>query len=169
MMKNTLSVLLISGLVLGGCGSVRSSKLNPFNWFGGAKEERVESDEPINPLIPERKIFDEKEYVYPGTAIEKITTLRVERTAEGAIVRVAGVATLQGDWDARLIPDLKDETPVKGVLTYHFRTIKSPYLEYKNTEATRVVTAAHVVTDQQLAGVRTIRVIAETNAMSVRR
>ena len=50
-MRNLTSALLVSALVLGGCGAVRESRFNPFNWFGRADVQPVDTAQ-SNPLIP---------------------------------------------------------------------------------------------------------------------
>ena len=81
-----ISNLLV--LVLTSCGTVRESRLNPFNWFGNAKSTPVEVSDEINPLIPRRRasVFRQtRDESYQGWAVEEVSDLRIERRPGGAI------------------------------------------------------------------------------------
>ena len=173
-MRTSVSALLISTLVLTGCGSVRDSSLNPFNWFGGSSSEapapQVEND---NPLIPENTgLFArsrERAAIYTGEPIDTISNLVIERVPGGAIIRATGIASVQGVYDVRLTPALDDEQSEDGVLSYRLEGIRPDEISQTGRPATREVTAARKVTDQTLSGVRSIRVEGVTNAQVSRR
>ncbi len=169
-MRITVSALLVSTLVLTGCGT----NLNPLNWFGGGTSEpRAPVAENDNPLIPERTgLFSSRRdrlAVYNGTAVETVTDLTVERVPGGAIIRATGVAAVQGIYDVRLTPANEDEVPEDGILTYRLEALRSADGARAGTPASREVTAARKVTDRQLAGVSRIRVEGVTNAQVSRR
>lgn len=174
-MRTSIIALLVSTLILSACGAIRDSRVNPFNWFGGARSEPVEAGDPqsTNPLIPTRGgLFGPRpvrEEAYEGKPIERVSSLIVERVPGGAIVRATGVARLQGVYAAQLTPTTEDETPVDGVLTYRLEALKPDTVQVQGTVATREVTVGRALTAQQLAGVRTIRVEGATNAMVTRR
>ncbi|UWR23864.1 hypothetical protein [Sulfitobacter sp. S190] len=174
-MRNTLSALLVATMTLGACGVVRDSNINPFNWFGRAQSEPVvESDaKPVNPLIPQSTGFFSRRadtgVVYAGTPFDQVTGLRIERVPGGAIVRATGLAARQGIYDVQLTPATEDETPVDGVLTYRLEGLRPEDPTRVGAQATREVTAARKLTDQDLRGVRTIRVEGLRNAQVVRR
>jgi len=172
-MHKTVSTLLIATLLLTGCGN---SRLNPFNWFGRAQSEPVDAAEAeeINPLIPAQTgILSSSRRARnadPDTdPIATVQALRVERVPGGAILRATAVDSRQGAYGVKLVPENDDELPIDGVLTYSLERQLPQEQRPVGPEQTREVIVARAVTDQQLAGVRTIRVVAEQNVMTVRR
>ena len=92
-MRKTITLLLAASLVLSACATIRDSRVNPLNWFGQSRSERVERPESTNPLIPRRGgLFsrDNREEVYDGRPFEQVTDLTVERVPGGAILRATG-------------------------------------------------------------------------------
>ena len=173
-MRISLSVLLIASLTVGACGVVRESALNPVNWFGRSTSVAIDptDSKPVNPLIPQSSgLFGNRNApeVYIGEPFEEITDLTVERIAGGAIVRATGLADRQGIYSVQLTPANEDGTPVDGVLTYRLEGIEPVSNTAIGGPATREVTAARKVTDQQLRGVSTIRVEGLRNARVARR
>jgi len=174
-MRALLTLLVISSLVLSGCGRVRDSKLNPGNWFGKSKSQTRASapaeEEEVNPLIPEQRVTlfrkGKKEAPYEGTPIRQVKELVVEQTSGGALVRVTGVALLQGAFDVRLTSDTDGE-PVDGVLTFALEALQ-PTNNVQGPERSRYVTAARFVSNQTLASVREIRVVGGANIQTSRR
>lgn len=172
--------------VLAGCGTVRDSALNPFNWFGRSQDVPLEqssaadgsstaSAQTTNPLIPQRRqgIFARAraaaDIENPTTPIAQIATLQIERVPGGAIIRASGIDSFANSYDAGLLPQTVDETPVDGVLVYSFRRRVPEGTQPGGAEATREITVARFVSDQTLRGVRSIRVEAASNARAVRR
>lgn len=176
MLKPFTYALAITAL-LGGCGAVRDSSLNPFNWFGRSQEVPVEQTaetEAANPLIPTRTgIFSrrraQQREVDTTTPIATITELRVERVPGGAIIHARGVDSFANSYNAGLKPNNAEELPEDGVLVYSFRREVPENTLPGGAEATREITVGRFVTDQTLRGVRGIRVEAAQNARSVRR
>lgn len=168
-MGRTVAGLVVAAMVLGGCASLRESRVNPFNWFGRAAPVAVTTDATgaANPLIPARRasFFRGDEAAAPaGAPVMQIADLAVERRPGGAIVRATGVAERLGPWDVRLEPVGE---AVGGVLSFELRArLQSNPV---GTEHARTLTAAVDLSDQQLAGVTQIRVIGATNALAVRR
>ena len=172
-MRKTFSALLVSTLVLAGCATVRDSRVNPFNWFGSAQSEpREQPQASTNPLIPQSSgLFAgarAKTEVYLGQPIDQVTNLTVEKTPGGAMIRATGLAARQGIYKVRLTPANEDELPVDGVLTYRLEGIL-PDNTAVGAQPTREVIAGRAVTDQMLAGVRTIRIEGQRNALTSRR
>lgn len=173
-MRKTLPTLLVLSIVLGACGVVRDSRINPFNWFGRSQAAPVAaSAENTNPLIPQSRggLFSSRNAPadYAGRPFEEITDLTVERIPGGAIIRATGLAARQGIYDVQLTPADEDELPVKGVLTYRLEGVRPRYRTPTGAKPTRIVTAGRKVTDQTLRGVRTIRVEGSLNARTARR
>ncbi|MCX7565550.1 hypothetical protein OS189_04235 [Sulfitobacter sp. F26169L] len=174
-MRISLSVLLVASMSLGACGFVRDSALNPSNWFGRSTSETLQTADakPANPLIPKKSgLFARRgadEISYAGRPFEEIIDLTVERVPGGAIIRATGRADRQGRYAVQLTPQQEDETPVDGVLTYRFEGVEPARNTAIGGPVTREVTAARKLTDQDLRGVRSIRVEGVRNARVARR
>lgn len=167
-MRIALSLLLISTLALAAC----QSRWNPVNWFGGSEE--IATSENANPLIPNAKaekegVFGKKpEPVYNGTPIYQIKSLQIHRVPEGAMIVAIGVSAVHGANAAKLTPR-NDGKPEGGVLSYDLLAIQPQGGFTGGSEESREVSVAHVLTTQQLEGVRTIKVFGTSNARQARR
>ena len=167
-MKKSVSVLVLSALVLASCGAMRESRLNPFNWFGRSTSEPVAAEGEVNPLIPRRRasVFrDNQPETYQGTLIGEVSELLVERRPGGAIIRAMGVADRQGPFDLRLVK-LDGESDAT-TLTYELRALQPA--GRSGAELSRTHSVALWLTDQELAGIRVIRVKARRNIRTARR
>ncbi len=171
-MHKSLTVLLVTGLILTGCGWSNSGA-NPKNWFGGSKEAPAEVEAvDINPLLPRKRnsILNKKdEPVDIGVPIAKISQLRIERTPSGAIIHATGIGAREGGYGAQLVPDNSDEAAENGVLSYTFRVFYPLGTTALGTERTRRVDVARSLSNQQMDGVRSIRVSGTDNARESRR
>ncbi len=173
-MRKTLTALMVSTLLLTACGAVRDSRVNPFNWFGRSQSERLGTTaENTNPLIPTRGgLFSrlrEQDAVYEGGPFEQVTDLTIEKVPGGALIRATGLAARQGIYAVRLTPANEDELPVDGVLTYRLEGVRPDAATAVGAIPTREVIAARRITEQNLRGVRTIRVEGLLNAQVARR
>lgn len=172
-MRISLCILLVASTTLGACGLVRDSALNPGNWFGRSTSEPVQTAAVTNPLIPTSTgLFarrNAEEAVYLGRPFDEIVELRIERVQGGAIIRATGRAARQGLYEVQLTPANEEEAAVDGVLTYRLEGVEPGRATATGAAASREVTAARRVTDQQLAGVSSIRVEGLRNAQVVRR
>ncbi|MBV2360997.1 hypothetical protein KUH32_14625 [Thalassococcus sp. CAU 1522] len=164
------ATLILAAFILTSCGSVRDSRLNPFNWFGRSQPEAVtDGTGTVNPLIPRRRasLFrDEQDDAYRGRPVAEITELLIERRPGGAILRVTGVAERVGPFDVRLIED--EQAGEAGTLSYTLNALQQAGPRDTGPNA-RTVTAALWLTDQDLAGIRAIRVAGASNARVTRR
>lgn len=171
-MRKSIVALLISTLVLSACGSVRESRLNPFNWFGRAEavDANAETAEEINPLIPTRgeSILQREGPGYQGTIVAEVNSLRIERVAGGAIIRVTGTTATQGAYDVLLQPENEDHTAENGVLTYRLMAVQPSGFRIGSTRS-REISAAVYRTDQELDSVRTIRIVGANKSLQSRR
>lgn len=151
MTPRILMALLVVVLGLGGC----ASRLNPFNWFGGDREERITIDETIvaeptdgRQLVPE------------------IVSLNVDPMPGGAILRAVGLPPRQGYWEADLVEVGRDGSEI----VFEFR-VYQPY--DPNTRVgppqSREILAGTSLSTQDLAGIRSIVVVAQQNRRSVSR
>ena len=172
-MRKTLTLLLAATLVLSACATVRDSRVNPFNWFGQSRSEPIAQAENTNPLIPRSGgLFSRgsaEEEVYVGRPFEQVTNLTIERVPGGAIVRATGLAARQGYYAVQLTPENEAEEPEDGVLTYRLEGVRPPNRTAVGAQPTREVIAARRLSDQQLRGVRQIRVEGQLNAQVARR
>ncbi len=125
-MRNSVIILfLVAALGVSAC----SSRFNPINWFGGSEEvELTEAEKAkVNPLLPTEGpnlLGKRPEEAYIGTPVARLDELRVERTPGGAIIRVEGLATVQGAYAVRLDPR-NDGNVVKGVLSYDLKAVQN--------------------------------------------
>ncbi|MFU8882582.1 MAG: hypothetical protein ACNA7Q_09470 [Rhodobacterales bacterium] len=172
-MRNLTSALLVTTLVLAGCGTVRDSGLNPLNWFGRAQVAPVETEQ-ANPLIPppsrglmtfgRRGAAD----LPDATLAAQVADLTVERVTGGALIRATALSDTVGAFNVSLAP-LNNGNPVDGVLVYELRAFTAPSGSVPMPEQARRHVAAVRVSDAKLAGVREIRVQAARNAATTSR
>lgn len=152
-MKKPLLAALSLVVVLGGCGAIRESRLNPFNWFGrSAPIEKV--------LLTEGEVTD------PRALVDDVLSLDIEPFPGGAIIRAEGRTAVQGYWDAELVarPIEKD-----GELVFDFRIVPPVERTDVNTPQSRQVAVAVSLSDIKLEGIRQIIVQGARNARAVRR
>lgn len=143
-------------MILAGCG-IRESRLNPFNWFGGGAEE-AETLEP----------FQIVEVSDPRPLVPQITSLTIDRTPGGAIVRVTGLPPTQGWYDVSLVRETDGE-PVEGVLSYSLRAFPPDTPTRVSTTQSRELTAARFISEITLAQVSVIQVTGSQNSRAARR
>lgn len=158
-MRLPVSGLLILALVLAGCGRIRESRLNPFNWFGRSTPTVVTTA--AEPVVPGRPAD-------PRLLVAEVTEMEVARQPGGAIVRATGLPPTQGWWNAALVAE-NGGVPVDGVLTYRFVVDQPRGATRVSTPQSREVTAAAWLSDIRLADVRQIVVLGAQNSRSSRR
>lgn len=164
-MRNLVMCLLVGAMVLSAC----STRLNPRNWFGSSEEVAIDPTGEVNPLLPtQNQLMKRPEEVYAGVPVRTVTELKVERLRDGALIRASGVAYVQDAFAVKLSP-LNEGVPQNGVLTYELLAVHPAWGSRGGSDQTRTVTVAHSLTDQQLEGVRTIKVVAAENARQARR
>ena len=147
------SLLMVTLCVaLSGCGGLRQSKLNPFNWFGRSE--------------PRETIVLPGEATDPRPLVAAVLSLSVEPMPGGAIVRARGETPTQGWWNAELVPQDLDD---KGVLVYEFRLLPPAGRPDVNTQQSREIDVAIYLSDTKLEPVREIVVQGARNARSARR
>lgn len=159
--------LFIAAFLLSSCGS----RANPFNWFGNGRNAptQVQDAATVNPLIPNtRRTRRNAPIPYQGAPIDSVTALRLDPLPGGVIVRSTGVARTQGAYEAVLTPENEDLLPVEGVLTFRFEVRLPEQQQPVGDTRSREVTVAVRLTEQDLAGVRSIKVESARNALSAR-
>ena len=140
-------------LLLAGCESV---SLNPFDWFGSDTDVEMVDDVPVITVTDSRPL------------IATVTSLIVEETPGGAIVRAVGLPPEQGWYDADLVSETRGE-PVNGILTFFFRARPPEDATRVSTVDSREIIAGRFVSELTLAETREIRVVAAGNTRAVRR
>ena len=155
-MRKTLPLLLAATLALTACATVRESRINPFNWFGGAEEEVIEAAPPVDGIEDPRGL------------VTALTDLTVDRAPGGAIITAYALPQTQGYWDTVLIAE-NDGRTVDGVLTLQFRATPPFDAQPTGTDRSRQITAVIFLSNQDLEFVRTIEVKSQTNILRARR
>lgn len=147
-MKRLIATLIVLSL-LAGCAGLKTSKLNPFNWFGRAQAaQRVAiADTPADPRPLVAQVLDLSVEPYPG----------------GAIIRATGLPPTQGYWNAELVALPLDAA---GVLVYEFRIFPPPVAKPVRSPVSREVTVAADLSSVELVGVTRIVVQGSANALS---
>ena len=162
-MRPFLPILMCSVLVTSGCSRITESRLNPFNWFGGSEVSApVDANGQLRPLVAEgntTSIIDTR------GLIGSVSSLQIERTPDGAIVRATGVATTQGQYNAQLVPVGIEN----GTLTLAFRVQQPAGAVVQGSNASRQISAAHILNLGELAAIRAIRVQGQQNGLVSRR
>jgi hypothetical protein len=140
------------GLALSGCASVGSSKYNPMNW--------LKPSAPSEPTVL---------YVPPPDnrpLIAQVLTVKLQQSADGAILLATGLPPTQGWWKASLVKVAQDDD---SKLVYEFRIFPPIAPMPTGTPASREVNVAVSLSNLQLDGVKSITVQANTNALTTRR
>ena len=156
-MSSRLIATVLIASFLAGCGTVRESRLNPFNWFGGSQEEVGFAPEDIVERLDNRPLIDQ------------VTSLRIERVQGGAIVHAVGLPPTQGHWEADLVAENRGRPDENGALVLQFKSFPAVTRTRRGSQASREVVAGTFLSDQTLASVNQITVRAERNARSSRR
>ncbi|MGB3690253.1 MAG: hypothetical protein WBA02_13250 [Jannaschia helgolandensis] len=141
------AVLAVTALA--GCG-LGQTRLNPFNWFGSDREERIE----VARVATARPV------------VQQVVSLEVAQTRSGAIISAVGLPPTQGFWEADLVRVPTDDP---SVLLLDFRILPPITPEPVGTQPSREVLAGTTYSTQDLAGIRTIVVQGEVNRRSVSR
>jgi hypothetical protein len=151
-MKRPVIAALVAVLVVTSCGSVRDSRLNPFNWFG--RSERVETLAPTP---------DKTDY---RLLVADVVALSIEPYTGGAIIRATGVMESQGWWKAELVEAESDDP---SHLVLDFRILPPVTKTEVNTTRSREVTVALTVTPRRLENISRVTVQGERSARTTRR
>ena len=144
--------------ILMGVSACGDSGLNPFGWFGGQSEAGVET-------------LSEAETVVRTDSrplVPTVTSVRVERTPGGAIVRATGLPPVQG-WHAAALVARNDGRPTDGVLTFDFRAAPPDAATRRSTVQSRELVVAFPLSNIALQNTRSIRVVGASNIVTTRR
>lgn len=171
-MKKTLSVLVVSSLVLSGCGNWRDSRVNPGNWFANSRSVPVAAAGEVNPLMPatsRKGMFSRPDPVDYSLPIARVSELRIEPTPTGAIVYAQGVAARQGPFNTELRRVTTEEEAKQGIMSFSFRVVYPKEATFVGSEHSRTVHEAYTLRRKDLRGVKLIRVIGRDNTLESRR
>ena len=159
-----LPFLLIGAIALSGCARLSESRLNPSNWFasGGGGGATVAEGRDRGPLVPAGVRTLE---VDARPLIAQVSSVSLERTPDGAILRATGVAQSQGWFNAELVLIAIDG----GTATYAFRAEAPRDFQNTGSAASRSITAAVNLDLAELAAIRRFRVEAAGNSRTVGR
>ena len=157
-MRQPLLALLSAVLLLGACGALRDSPVNPANWFGRSTEQTVTEGS-----APAATPTD------PRPLVDTIVAMEVARHPGGAIVHATGLPAAQGYWDAALLPESTAQDAESGTLVLGFRAFPPPRPERAGPQRSRELTAGYHLTDQELSGITRIVVRGAQNQRSSRR
>ena len=158
-MSQTTRRALLIGMTaaLASCGSFRTSRLNPRNWFGGSRARGVSLDAQARAEAADGR-----------PVVDQITDLTIEPVQSGAILRATGLPPQQGHYDGELV-EVTPPDGDPGTLIYVFR-LAGPWGPSRvSTPQSREVVVAEYLTHRKLAGVRRIVVEAERNSRTLSR
>ena len=130
------------------------TRLNPFNWFGETREERVRAAEPVSENPLDRRFL-----------VAEIVGLAIDPTPQGAILRATGRPQTQGYWEADLVEVAREN----GTLIYEFRLFPPLSPTPSGTPQSREVITGLELSHFALQGIRTITVVGADNRQSVTR
>ena len=102
----------------------------------------------------------------PRPLVDRIAALSVEPVPGGAVIRVVGLPPRQGWYGAELVPVPRGDD---DVLAFQLRALPPDEPTRVSTPRSRQLVVARNVTDQELQGVRRIRVDGLENALVARR
>lgn len=151
-MKNIiLSVATIS--VLASCsGSGSVSSLNPFR----------RSPPPEESLVTATRAPDGREL------IATVAELRAEPTRNGIILRAHGKTNVQGYYDVELRETNNGLPDENGMLTFELRGKPPQFPLAANTDRSRDIVAGVFISQIVLKSVRSLRVVAAQNQITIR-
>jgi hypothetical protein len=147
MLRVTIALTLC--LSLAACGQ---SRLNPLNWFGGEREERITVTETARPADPR-------------PLVAEVTGLAIEPTTSGAILTATALTEMTGYWRPGLVLVGRED----GAATYEFRAARPAEGASQGIGRSREIVAGVALSPGDLQGLRSITVIARTNRRSVER
>ena len=153
MTVKTAGAILLSLALLSGCAAVGESRFNPFNWFS-------QEEETLDPIAVENE---------RRPLVSQITSLEVERTPGGAIIRATALPPSQGWFAPELVSLDPYGDPVDGVLSYSFRAVPPATTTRVSRPQSRELSAGVFVSNVVLQRVRVIQVTGALNSRIARR
>lgn len=145
----------LTATLLTGCG-ISETRLNPFNWFGSDENEETVEDVTV---VESREV---------RPLIAEVTSVVLEETPGGVIIRATGLPPEQGWHNAALVSETRGR-PVNGILTFAFRAVPPAEPMRASTVQSREIVVGRFVSNITLNEVREIRIVAEQNSRVSRR
>ncbi|MEL6609025.1 MAG: hypothetical protein AAFO93_08955 [Pseudomonadota bacterium] len=139
-------------LATSGCARLAESSLNPMNLFN---RDKAEQPREIRPLVPEQKVV---RVVDARAVAQSLSALEITPVNSGALVRATGSMGTAGAYGAQLVT-----VGVEG------STLILALRAFTGGAGGSTVTVGRFLSNEELAGVRNIRVTSQTNALSRRR
>ncbi|SMX22064.1 hypothetical protein [Boseongicola aestuarii] len=149
------TALIASLLALAACGGGDSGS-GLFGWL--TQEEPVEMLNEVEFAV----VRDQRPLV------ASVESLVIERLPGGIIVRATGLPPMQGWYDAQLVREA-NAAAGPGVLVYSFRARPPETPTRVSTQQSRELIVGTYLSDLELAGITSIRVLAAGNARTVGR
>lgn len=141
----------------GGTGSL--GRLNPFTWFGGAAAQTQGAKLTLAPSRGYGFAADTRPLV------DQITSLSLEKTATGILVRATALTPAQGFHSADLV---RVTASGSSEITLQFRARSPGNVTDAGPPHLRELVAVYPLSTAQLHGIRRITVIAARNSRSAR-
>ena len=159
--KHVFAALALAAL--GACSTIRESRPNPLNCFGGSEPAEAQAG-PIDvpPLVPPGRSV---ETVDARSLIETVDALTVAPVRGGALVQATGTAARLGAFNAQLVPVSRAD----GTLRLAFRVAYPADAIATGTASQRQVNAAVVLSSEEVRGLRQIEVFGAASARVSRR
>ncbi|WP_439139123.1 hypothetical protein [Roseicyclus sp.] len=148
MLRMILALALMTSL------AACSTRLNPFNWFGNDREERVRVSETVTENPRDRRFL-----------VSEVVAFAIDPTAQGVILRAIGRPQTQGHWEADLVEVARED----GALVYEFRVFPPPSPAPAGTPQSREVITGLELSNFALRGIRTITVVGAENRRTISR
>jgi len=158
---NRIAIICLAASLVTGCSTIRDSRANPMNWFGGATTTAADDS-----LIPTESAIarSRKATPYAGVPIAQLQSAALRDAIGGKILEVQALSATLGAADLRFI-DVPNDDPRLREFRLH---AVMPYRAPVGTVAARSVAAAQFLTDQDLAGLTKIIVTSATNSITLR-
>ncbi len=158
-MRALVTVMVVAVPLVSGCSgtSVDSGRLNPLNWF-----ERNKQTEPTTEVVaiaPQ----DERELIPVVSSVQA----QPFGGSDSIILIATGVPPTFGYYDPALVP-VNDGQPIDGELVFELRAAAPAEEAEIGTEESREISVATTLTQRQLQGVESVRVIGAVNEQVVR-
>ena len=157
-------------LALAGCGGSGSGSMGSLGSLGSLNPfagPRTPAAADTGEVISQRPLVDPGDRVIVTDArepIDRIASVRLERTPDGAILTARGIAAGQGAFNAELVPVAVDGR----TLRYEFRVEEPRTFIGIGPERSREIVLATTLTRAELASLSRIEVAGARNVLTLR-
>lgn len=165
MKTRSIALVLVAAVALTGC----QSRLNPVHWFGGTRSAGPATLEPEGGYVVASD---------PRQGFPRLTGARWEGVPGGRMLVVTGLAPTKGWWDVAILteqpmPEGRIQADADGVL--RLRMVGRPPLpdqaagRMAANPQVDTITAAFMLTNQQLTRLRAVAVSGAGNSFTLNR